>query len=215
MKSILSLLTLSAFLAAPLQAAEHPKFPAEGFNVVFDGKDLSKIKTTGNWKVQEDKSLKLVPREGEKGWSRYGSYLWLPGEYADFVVDFEFKYEKDGNSGLYFRISDESDASANGWEVQILDCHGKEGKLGHHDMAGVIRTNGPLENASLPHGEWNRMTVEFKKNQLKVTLNGKLVQDFNLAEKKPKEKELAAKGKIAIQDHGQIFWVRNIQVKSL
>ena len=82
-------------------------------------------------------------------------------------------------------------------------------------MGGVIRTNGPLENASLPPGEWNRMTVQLEKNQLKVTLNGKLVQDFNLAEKKPEKKELAAKGKIAIQDHGQLFWVRNIQVKSL
>lgn len=59
------------------------------------------------------------------------------------------------------------------------------------------------------------MTVELVGTRLKVLLNGKLVQDFDLREKKPADKELADEGKIAIQDHGQPFWVRNIQVKRL
>ena len=211
---------LACFLAAgataePLQAAKHPEVGADGFTTVFDGKDLSKVKTKGNWQVQEDGSLKLVPRAGEKGWTRYPSYLWLPGDYGDFVVDFEFQYGKGGNSGLYFRISDEKDATASGHEIQILDSHGQKKALGHHDMGGVIRTNAPLGNASKPAGEWSRMTVSLKDGQLKVLLNGKLVQDFKLAEKLPANKELVAKGKIAIQDHGQPFSVRKIQVKSL
>ena len=61
----------------------------EGFTTIYDGKDLSKIKTTGNWKIQKDGSLYLEPRPGEKGWTRYGSYLWLKEDYADFVFDFE------------------------------------------------------------------------------------------------------------------------------
>jgi hypothetical protein len=211
---------LACFLAAaataePLQDAKHPEFGADGFTTVFDGKDLSKVKTKGNWQVQEDGSLKLVPRAGEKGWTRYPSYLWLPGDYGDFVVDFEFQYGKGGNSGFYFRISDEKDATASGHEIQILDSHGAKKALGHHDMGGVLKTNAPLGNASKPAGEWSRMTVSLKDGQLKVILNGKLVQDFKLAEKLPANKELVAKGKIAIQDHGQPFSVRKIQVKSL
>lgn len=195
--------------------AEHPEFPAEGFETIFDGSDLDKITTEGNWIIKEDKTLALEPRPGESGWTRYGSYLWLPDEYDDFVVDFDFKYEKGGNSGLYFRISDKSDATKHGWEVQILDNYGKEKALIHHDMGGIIRTNPASENASIEPGAWNQMTVKLQGTQLQVLLNGKLVQDFDLADRKSEDKELAAKGWIAIQDHGQPFWVRNIQVKTL
>ena len=48
-----------------------------------------------------------------------------------------------------------------------------------------------------------------------MVLNGQKVQDnLDLAAKKPANKKLAEKGKIAIQDHGQPFWVRNIKVKA-
>ena len=157
----------------------------------------------------------MEPRPGEKGWSRYGSYLWLKEDYKDFVFDFEYKHEKGGNSGLYFRIYDESDPTAHGFEVQILDCFGKK-KLGQHDLGGVIQTAGPLANGSKPAGEWNRMVVTMKEGRLSVVLNGKTVQDkLDLAASKPKNKKLADSGKIAIQDHGQKFWVRNLKVKSL
>ena len=216
----LSLLVFALSLG-PAQADDHdrgrthPEFPAEGFQVIFDGSDLDAIETEGNWKIREDGSLQLVPRPGEEGWERYGSYLWLPGEYRDFVVDFDFQYEQGGNSGLYFRISDESDATAHGWEVQIMDNYGQETPLTQHDMGGVIGTSAPLENASLEPGAWNQMTVELVGTRLKVLLNGKLVQDFDLRERKPADKELAAEGRIAIQDHGLPFRVRNIQVKRL
>lgn len=202
-------------LAASLVTTSFSLADHHEFTTIYDGKDLSKIKTEGNWKIQKDGSLYLEPRPGEKGWSRYGSYLWLKDDYKDFVIDFEFKYTKGGNSGLYFRIYDEKDASAHGFEVQILDCFGKE-KLGQHDLGGVIQTAGPLVNASKKPGEWNRMIVTFKAGKLTVELNGKKVQDgLDLAAKKPKAKKLAEKGKIAIQDHGQPFWVRNIKVKAL
>ena len=88
--------------------------------------------------------------------------------------------------------------------------------LGPHDLGGVIKTAGPLVNASKKPGEWNRMVVTLKEGKLTVELNGRKVQDgLDLAAKKPKDKKLAAKGKIAIQDHGQPFWVRNIKVKKL
>ncbi len=205
------LLALCPFLAtATLSVADHHKLAT-----IFDGKDMSKLKTKGNWKIQEDGSLYLDPRPGEKGWTRYGSYLWLKDDYEDFVVDFEYKHPKGGNSGLYFRIYDESDATAHGFEVQILDCFGKQ-NLGQHDLGGVIKTAGPLANASKKPGEWNRMIVTLKDGKLTVVINGKKVQDgLDLAAKKPKGKKLAAKGKIAIQDHGQPFWVRNIRAKKL
>jgi hypothetical protein len=54
------------------------------------------------------------------------------------------------------------------------------------------------------------------KGKVSVVLNGKKVQDnLDLAAKKPKGKKLAGAGKIAIQDHGLKFSVRNLRVKKL
>jgi len=215
-------LIFSTLLTTPLALADHHaafiKHPAAddaSFTAVYDGKDLSKVKTEGNWEIQKDGSLHLTPREGESGWTRYGSYIWLLDDYADFTFDFEFKYTKGGNSGLYFRCGDDIDPTKSGFEVQILDSFGETKELGHHDMGGVIKTGGAKVNASKAPGEWNQMTVTMKGDHLWVVLNGKLVQDMNLAEKKPKDKTLHAKGKICVQDHGLPFTVRNLRVKAL
>ncbi|MEM1294874.1 MAG: DUF1080 domain-containing protein [Verrucomicrobiota bacterium] len=208
-------LFLSFALFVSLVSVHAEAADAEGFTIIYDGKDLSKIKTEGNWMIQEDGSLHLEPRPGEEGWKRYGSYIWLKEDYADFVFDFEFKYGKGGNSGFYFRCADEIDPTKSGFEVQILDSYGVEKELGHHDMGGVIKTNGPLKNMSKPAGEWNRMVVTMKGDNLHVVLNGEVVQDINLAEKKPEDKTLVPSGKICIQDHGQPFTVRNLRVKRL
>lgn len=212
-----AILALACFLSLPVLADELTSHPAstEGFDTIYDGKDLSKIKTEGNWQIQPDGSLKLTPREGEKGWTRYHHYLWLPGEYADFTFDFEFQYGEGGNSGVYFRCADDIDPTVSGFEVQILDSHGVDKELGHHDMGGIIKTQGASKNMSKPAGEWNRMTVSMKGDRLVVVLNGECIQDFNLREKKPADKALPATGKLAIQDHGQIFSVRNVRVKRL
>lgn len=197
-----------AATALSLHAAE------EGFVTIYDGTDLSMLRTTGNWVIQDDGSLFLDPRPGEKGWQRYEAYLRLKEDYRDFVFDFEYKHEAGGNSGFYFRVSDEADPVESGFEVQILDCWGKE-ELGQHDLGGVIKTAGPLVNASRKPGEWNRMVVTLKGAHLTVVLNGQTVQDLDLNERKPAGKELAATGKLSIQDHGQPFWVRNLRVKRL
>jgi hypothetical protein len=192
---------------------KHPAKDAAGFEWIFDGKDVAKYKTEGNWQKQDDGSLKLTPREGESGWTRYNHYIWLPGEYGDFTFDFEFQYTKGGNSGLYFRCADDVDPTKSGFEVQIMDSYGAKKELGHHDMGGVIQTGGPSKNMSKPAGEWNQMTVSMKGDRLIVVLNGECIQDMNLQEKKPKDKDLAKSGKIAIQDHGLPFSVRNLRVK--
>ncbi len=39
--------------------------------------------TKGNWSIKDGVAT-LTPREGEKGWSRWASYLWSKKEYKDF-----------------------------------------------------------------------------------------------------------------------------------
>lgn len=181
--------------------------------------DLARTETEGNWIEQPDGSLHLQPREGERGWQRYGSYLWFDGEYEDFICELEYKHEEGGNSGFHFRVSDVSQPVTTGLELQLLDCHGKE-EVGFHDLGGIIkfveRKHGaPRVNAAKPAGEWNTVRVVLKDDLLSVIINGKTVQDKLDLTAHEIEGGLAPKGRIGIQDHGQPFWVRNIRIKRL
>ncbi len=215
MKNLLTLALILTFSVNTIIAG-HPEKNSEGFVTIFDGKDLDHLETEGNWQIQSDGSLYLEPREGEEGWKRYHHYIWLKETYGDFVFDFEYKHEKAGNSGFYFRVSDRADPVTSGFEVQIMDSEGtSDSEMGHHDLGGVIKTRGASLNAGKPAGEWNQMTVTMKGTHLTVVLNGETIQDFDLGAEVPDGKSLASDGYITIQDHGIPFWIRNLRVKKL
>jgi hypothetical protein len=185
---------------------------------ITNGKDLSNFaKSEGNWQVAEDGIVKLTPRAGESGWKRYGSYLYLKDDYTDFVCEFEYKIDKKGNSGFYFRVSDRSDAVKYGTEIQLNDTAHKE-KPGFHDVGGIIKfpnakDGSPIAQGGKPAGEWNKVSVTLKGSKISVVMNGVTVQ---------KDKDvsgvvggLAPKGGICWQDHGLPFYLRNIRIKPL
>jgi flagellar basal body rod protein FlgF len=59
------------------------------------------------------------------------------------------------------------------------------------------------------------MIVRLKGSKLYVKLNDQVVQQVDIDTARPKDKPLAQKGWIAIQDHGQEFWVRNVRIRKL
>jgi hypothetical protein len=185
------------------------------FKSLYNGKDLSGWKTAGNWIPQEDGSLLIQPREGENGWQRYGSYLWSETKYKDFVMDVEYAYPADGNSGFYFRVADRDEPVKTGIEVQILDSSAKKGDLSSHDHGGIVGTNAAAsKNMSKAPGEWNRMVVTCVGSHLQVELNGEQIIDTMLDQTPMKDRPL--EGYIGFQDHGQPNDIkfRSIRVKS-
>lgn len=186
------------------------------FTSLYNGKDLTGWKTTGNWIVQEDGSLLIQPREGEKGWQRYDAYLWSEKKYKDFVLDVEYSYPPGGNSGVYFRVGDRSDPVNKGIEVQILDSSQKEGPLGSHDHGGVVGTKAAAsKNMSQPPNVWNRMVLTCIGSHLQVELNGEQIIDTKLDESPMKNRPL--EGYIGFQDHGEPNDIRfrNIRIREL
>lgn len=185
------------------------------FESLYNGRDLSGWQTTGNWLPQDDGSLLIEPREGEKGWQRYDAYLWSEKEYGDFVLDLEYAYPPGGNSGVYFRVADRGDPVNQGIEAQILDCYQKPEPLGPHDHGGIIGTAAPRSNASRPPHEWNRMVVTCIGRHLQVELNGEPIIDCQLDEGPMKDRPL--KGYIGLQDHGQPnnLRFRHIRIREL
>jgi len=125
-----------AFLVLPIAAAHAAD--EDGFVRMFNGKDLGGWRTTGNWVVEEGNVVALQPRPGESGWTRYNDYLATEREYGDFILDLEFKINRGGNSGVFLRVGDLQDHVESGFEVQILDTHGKENP-DHHDCGGIVR----------------------------------------------------------------------------
>ena len=172
------------------------------FKSLYNGKDLSGWKTTGNWIAQPDGSLLIQPRDGEKGWSRCDAYLWSESEYKDFVMDFEYAYPPGGNSGFYFRVADRNDPVKTGIEAQILDSSAKQGALTSHDHGGIVGTSeAASKNMSKAPGEWNRMVVTCVGSHLQVELNGEQIIDTMLDQTPMKDRPL--QGYIGFQDHGQ------------
>lgn len=206
MKSPLAL-AIVLFASGLVFAAEE-----DGFVPMFNGRDLTGWRTTGNWVVEEGVDVTLKPRPGEHGWQRYDDYIRTDRMYENFVLDLEFKFNKHGNSGVFLRVGDLKDHVASGMEVQILDTHGKK-EVGHHDCGGVIRTQGPSKNMVKPAGEWNRYTITLNGNQLTVVLNGEQIIDIDLS--KSAMKDRPGKGYISFQDEGKPVWYRNVRIREL
>lgn len=185
------------------------------FKSLYNGKDLSGWKTTGNWLPQEDGSVLIQPRDGEKGWERYDAYLWSEKKYGDFVLDVEYSYPPGGNSGVYFRVGDRSNPVQTGIEAQILDSSTKEGPLTAHDHGGIIGTAAASANMSRPPHEWNRMVVTCIGSHLQVELNGQQIIDTQLDQGPMKDRPL--EGYIGFQDHGQPNDIkfRHIRIREL
>jgi len=205
-----------AFLALAAGAA----FAAEsGFTVLFDGKTTNGwqlVKGHGPGYVVKDGIL-VCPKEG-------GGNLFTAKEYKDFVFRFEFKMEPGGNNGVGIRAPLEGDAAYAGMEIQILDHdHAMyKGRLKPTQRHGSVYDVIPAKADALkPVGEWNSEEIHIKDGKIKVTLNGKVITEGNLAKvtgpailkKHPGVQR--TQGHIGFLGHGSHVEFRNIRVKEL
>ncbi len=187
----------------------------DGWVTLYNGRDLTGWRTSGNWIALEDGVLMIKPRPGEKGWQRYDAYLWSEKKYGDFILDLEYSYPRGGNSGVFFRVGDIENPVRTGIEAQILDSSRHEGAMTHHDHGGIISAAAPAKNMSRAPGEWNRMVITAKGHHLRVELNGEKIHDIRLDESAVKDRPL--EGFIGLQDHGEPNTIRfrRIRVKEL
>ncbi len=202
--------------------AEHgyvPRFDEDGFEILFDGQDTQAWQNPEKWQVEDDKSL---------AWREKAGNLWTKRPYGDFILELEFKLEKDSNSGVFLRTADTKNWLHTGIEVQILDVTNKE-KLDKHDCGAIYDIAAPSENALLEAGKWNKYRITAIDNLIRVELNGKTVSTIDLnqwtqagqnpdgSKNKFKQayKDMKRVGYIGLQDHDDPIWFRNIRIKPL
>lgn len=208
-----SLLLLAVTLSC--SAAEHPD--SSGWKDLFST-DLSNAVDAGGWSFTKGE---LVAKDHHT--------LWTKESYGDFILDVEFKVEKEANSGIFLRSGDMKNVLA-ALEIQVHDS--ADGSK--YGMVGAIYdAMPPSKSMAKPVGEWNRFTITCKGPLVTVVFNGETIIDANLDNWPEKGKnpdgtpnkfpvalkDFARKGPIGLQGlHGKAqapVWYRNLKIKSL
>ena len=150
----------------------------EGYKILFDGTNMYDWIGNRTDYFIENGEMVVDPKRGGHG------NLYSKDEFSDFVFRFDFQLTPGANNGLGIRSPLEGDAAYVGTEIQILDNDAdiykdlKEYQY-HGSAYGII----PAKRGFLkPVGEWNSEEVYLKGSKIKVTLNGTVILDGDLAE---------------------------------
>ncbi len=171
------------------------------------------------WLV-EDGALHVVAGGG-------GGDIVTVDQYDDFDFSLEWKVnEPNANSGIIYRVSEVKNASyETGPEMQVF---GDPEPTSSSTSAGGLYALYDTENKELkPIGQWNRARVVVCGNRVQHWLNGTMIVECELHspdwyERVGKSKFGAmplfgtvGRGHIALQEHGNDVWYRNIKIRPL
>lgn len=210
---------------------------AEGWQLLFDGQSTKGWHKYGGepvgsaWKVA-DGAMYLDTSAKENWQTKGGGDIVTDEEYDNFHLKLEWKIAPLGNSGIMFYVHEDSAKYKWPWEtgpeMQVLDNNGhSDGKIIKHRAGDLydIKTSSP--ETVKPPMEWNLAEIKCKDGNLEFYLNGTQVLTdtlwtdawkASLKETKWKEHPDFAtykKGRIALQDHGNMVSFRNIMIRKL
>ena len=145
-------------------------------------------------------------------------YATFTGQtFGDFDLHVEFKVTRKANSGVFLRTAP-NDPVNRGFEVQVLDDHGKNPTK--NSCGAIYDVVTPMFNLSRPAGEWNSYDISVRGKLITVIMNGwKIVEaDFSklttpVGKFPVAYNDLPLEGNIAFQDHGGEVWYRNVMIK--
>jgi len=193
---------------------------ADGFQVLFDGTNLDAW--TGNttaYTISDEGTLACYPTKGS------GGNLYSKEEYGDFIYRFSFRLTPAANNGIGIRAPMEGDAAYAGMEIQVLDDTApvyKDIKVYQHH-GSVYGTIPAKTGYQKPVGEWNEEEIYIKGNHIRVTLNGTVILDGDIAKaskngtmdhrEHPGLKRKS--GHLGFLGHGSEVHFKNIRIKRL
>ncbi len=209
----------------------------EGWQLLFNGKDLNgwhKYGTTAAgtaWKVSNGE-LYLDTTVKENWQIKDGGDIVSADEFENFHLQLDWKIAKDGNSGIIFYVNEDTTKYKYAWmtgpEMQVLD------NVGHADAKIIKHRAGDLydlitvsKETVKPHSEWNHAEIKSVDGKLDFYLNGVNVVSTTMWDDAwramiaaSKFKEFPGfgtykKGKIMLQDHGNMVWYKNIKIRKL
>jgi len=174
---------------------------------LFNGKDLTGWVQHGTekWYVE---NKELVCESGPD--AQYG-YLSTAEYYDNFILTLEFKQSANGNSGVFFRSTIDG-TKISGWQVEVAPPSGYSAGIYESYGRGWLIKPDPSLSSVLKMGEWNKMKIQAKGDEITTWLNG--TQMVYLKDEKIGE----GKGSIALQIHDgggiKVNW-RNLVIEKL
>ncbi|MCH2105880.1 MAG: DUF1080 domain-containing protein [Planctomycetes bacterium] len=148
-------------------------------------------------------------------------------QYESFDLTMEWKISPKGNSGVMYRVSEgDGPTYFTGPEMQVLDNSVAGGDL-MHSAGADYALHGPTEDNTRPVGEWNEVRMIVDGPHVEYWLNGVQQcsyelwsEDWNARVAASKFKQwpgfgMNKRGHIALQDHGNPVWYRNIVIRPL
>ena len=199
----------------------------QGWVLLFDGESLDGWKgyrradVPDSWRVV-DGTLHFAPG-GE------GGDILTSAQFANFELALEWKISPSGNSGVMIRVSEDQEwPYETGPEMQVLDNSGhRDGRNPLTSAGSNYGLHAPAMDATVAVGEWNRARMVVNGNRVEHWLNDQLVVEYELGSEAwnalvagTKFEEMPgygrnSRGHIALQDHGDPVWYRNIKIREL
>ncbi|MGB8191637.1 MAG: DUF1080 domain-containing protein [Chitinophagaceae bacterium] len=205
-----------------------------GWQLLFDGTTKNGWHVYNNrsdgsaWKVA-DGTLYLDRDAKQKGAG--GGDIATDGEYSNFHLKLEWKIDTGGNSGIIFLVKEDQKyrySFVTGPEMQIVDNdRHPDAKINEHRASDLYDLVAAVPDAGKTTEQWNLAEVIVNNGKLDLLFNGKTVVSTMLWDENWKKLVANSKfknvaefasfreGKIALQDHGDNVWFRNIKIKKL
>ncbi len=198
-----------------------------GWQLLFDGK------STAGWRSYKSADTPM------DGWqvvdgaltraARGAGDIITTDNYKDFELELEWKIGAGGNSGIFYRAAEGSEAIYySAPEMQVLDDNGHADGKSELTSAGSDYGLYPAPRGVVkPVGEWNTVRIVVKGNHVEHWLNGKKIVEYELGSpdwvqrvKRSKfnqwqEYGKAVEGHIGLQDHGDWVAFRSIKIRRL
>lgn len=210
--------------------------PAEEWIPLFDGQTFNGWSKYGGgevgkaWKIENGELY--LDAANKAGWQTGdGGDIVTNEEFENFHFKYEWKIAPNGNSGVIFLVHESPEYQypwQTGPEMQVLD------NAGHPDAKIISHRAGDLydlivskEETVKPAGEWNQAEIVINQGKLDFFLNGVNIVSTQLFTPewealiaKSKFKDMPGfgkykKGKISLQDHGDVVHYRNLVIKKL
>jgi len=186
---------------------------AEGFELIFNGQNLDGWRGDTAGYIVEDGVITCKP----------GGNLYLPKDYKNFVIRFDFQVPPAGNNGLGIRCEMGKDAAYYGMEIQILDDYADCYKtLNPYQYHGSIYGVVPVKRGfTKPAGQWNTEEVTANGSHITVKINGEVVTDADISgitetvDHRQHPGLHNESGAIGFLGHGAKVMFKNVRVKEL